>query len=570
MNLALKLTTVTTVYLAYMLLSPRAWASYQVPLKTVVDEQITGLQREPNEVVVKLRESARKYTQLKRGTLSKTDTENWIRLCEKDSNQDDFCSLVLGKEPPEADPEETEIREEEDKTSSFVGSTKDVEIWLKKADFGSLKQAKSSAIYRALRQFKKWNELSDITARVLKESESENCKNPAIATALAQKSEMYLPEPQQLTAAFGLYQKVLSCPKSETTDRARFRYSALKIANDDCSSATPVLERLFKDSAEDYGSRALYWSAYCAKKTGNNLKFTKLQQKLLKEYPLSYHSLVLNRTQISRVTRVLALGEPNIRYRSLKQPLVNSWVRAAEALESIDADDYARRVIAKVLDTVGSLEPEFRLYVAVLANRAGDPITQFKLLSGIFKEMPELISQNTLKLFYPLKNVTAIRKYTQQLDPFFVAALIRQESGFNPWAQSRAGAVGLMQVMPRTARSMEKVSKRSLFDPNTNIRLGTRYVSKLVKKYNNDAELALAAYNAGGERVDEWKKRYKTQDRMLFIDLIPYKETRDYVVLISRNYFWYNNLYGESFGVPSRSIARSEQGSKKLIFTLFK
>lgn len=544
-----------------------------IPLRTVVDDDITGLQREPVDVVVKLRDSARKYTQFKRGTLSKNDTESWIRLCEKDSKSDDFCPLVLGKEPPETEPEDTEIREEDEKSSAQVSNSKDVAQWMKNGDFSSLKQAQSSAIYRALRTIKKWDELDLITQKTIKESSNENCKNPSIATALAQKAEMYLPDAKYLKVAYQLYEKVISCSKDrkeESADRSRFRYALLKVSEGDCKSAEVYLDKLYEESNEDYGSRALYWRAHCAKVQGNNPKFSKLQQKLLKEYPLSYHSLVLNRAHISRITRVLAVGEPNIRFRSLKEPLMNSWIRAAEALESIRADDYARRVMSRVLESIENLEPEFRLYAAVLANRAGDPITQFKLLSSIFKEQPDLISQNTLKLFYPLKNVTAIRKYANSLDPFFVAALIRQESGFNPWAQSRVGAVGLMQLMPRTARSMEKVSKRSLFDPNTNIRLGTRYISKLVKKYNHDAELALAAYNAGGDRVDEWKKRYTTKDRMLFIDLIPYKETRDYVVLISRNYFWYNNLYGNSFGVPSRSIARSESNSKSLIFTLFK
>ena len=70
------------------------------------------------------------------------------------------------------------------------------------------------------------------------------------------------------------------------------------------------------------------------------------------------------------------------------------------------------------------------------------------------------------------------------------------------------------------------------------------YLRKRLAQYNGDVELTLAAYNAGFSRVDDWKRRYPTENRILFLDLIPFRETRDYVSSILRNYYWYTKLYG--------------------------
>jgi soluble lytic murein transglycosylase len=304
------------------------------------------------------------------------------------------------------------------------------------------------------------------------------------------------------------------------------------------------------------------------------------KQRLLKEAPLSYHSIISNRVEMAKLARVVGTNEPTIFFRSHTQPKLNQWVRAIEGLVAVGADEVARRVIAKTVDVLQKTEPEVRLYVGTLSFRVGDPISQFRLLSTAFRDEPRMISQTTLRLFYPIRNLPLIKKYSAETDPYFVAALIRQESGFNPGARSRVGAMGLMQLMPATARHIERVSKRALMFPETNIRIGTKYIAKLVNRYFRDAELALAAYNAGADRVDDWTKRYPTTDRMLFLDLIPYKETRDYVALIGRNFYWYHTLYGDapiaqmhSGGVGlgrTPASAPTEDRRKPLFFTLYR
>lgn len=556
---------------------PAAVGPPQVTLREVIDGNLLGIQKEPEEIHVRVRNSARKYVAWKRGILTPVEFDAWKKSCENDSQSDDFCPLILGKDPSEFVETEEEVKEDaEVEVPLSVVAKQMITAW-KADDFSGLKKGSGAALYRSLRTFKDWAPLEKITADILDASESSNCDNPAVATALAQKAETFFPEKKYRDITYKLYEKVLGCPVGEHASRARFRYALLKIEDGDCKTADPLLDRLYQTTDSEYTARTLYWRSRCAEVRGDRLRAEMFKQRLLKESPLSYHSILLNRVEVAKLLRVVGSNEPTTLFRSHTQPKLNQWVRAIEGLVAIGADEVARKIFAKSVEVLQKTEPELRLYLGMLSYRVGDSISQFRLLSSVFRDEPRLISQTTLKLFYPMKNFTLIQKYAHDTDPYFVAALIRQESGFNPWARSRVGALGLMQLMPRTARHFERVSKRSLMLPETNIRIGTRYIGRLVNKYGRDAELALAAYNAGSDRVDDWKQRYPTADRMLFLDLIPYKETRDYVVLIGRNYYWYNTLYGDAPIVPLRPGAKnfgraiaSEPTGKPLLFTLYR
>ena len=136
------------------------------------------------------------------------------------------------------------------------------------------------------------------------------------------------------------------------------------------------------------------------------------------------------------------------------------------------------------------------------------------------------------------------------LDPYLVASLIRQESEFNPNAVSRANAVGLMQLLPKTGKAVAKevklkrFSASQLYTPAVNMQLGTRYFRGMVDKFGGSFEYALAAYNAGSERVDEWLAQGKYRDPQEFVESIPFTETREYVQAILRNASVYKQLYG--------------------------
>jgi soluble lytic murein transglycosylase len=127
------------------------------------------------------------------------------------------------------------------------------------------------------------------------------------------------------------------------------------------------------------------------------------------------------------------------------------------------------------------------------------------------------------------------------LDPYLVVALIRQESEFNPSAISKANAYGLMQLLPSSGKALAHQEGMShfetfqLLDPATNIRLGTRYLRQTLDKFGGVTEYALAAYNAGDDRVVDWEAAGPYQGIDEFVESIPFTETREYVEGIERN-----------------------------------
>lgn len=118
------------------------------------------------------------------------------------------------------------------------------------------------------------------------------------------------------------------------------------------------------------------------------------------------------------------------------------------------------------------------------------------------------------------------------LEPELIWSIIRQESAFNHQAVSRAGARGLMQLMPATAREVARKNKQrvgDLFSPERNIRFGSFYLSRMLERFDGNPALAAAAYNAGPRRVGEWLERTRFESAEIWIEAIPFNETRRYV-----------------------------------------
>jgi soluble lytic murein transglycosylase len=162
------------------------------------------------------------------------------------------------------------------------------------------------------------------------------------------------------------------------------------------------------------------------------------------------------------------------------------------------------------------------------------------------------LDRKTWELLFPLPWWPTVQTNALRagLDPYLVMALIRQESAFNPWAISSARAYGLMQLLPATARQLSpragtkrRPNTSILFDPVTNIQLGTRYFTEMLAHFGGRLEPALAGYNAGPERVDLWLAAENTDDPAQFVESIPFTETRDYVQAVVRNAAIYRRLY---------------------------
>lgn len=165
------------------------------------------------------------------------------------------------------------------------------------------------------------------------------------------------------------------------------------------------------------------------------------------------------------------------------------------------------------------------------------------------------------EILFPLNYWENIRTEAERrgVDPYLMASIIRQESGFEPTTVSNAGAVGLMQIMPAEAsRIAEKgglaeVTRETLFDPSVNIAVGAAEYRQKLDLMNGNDVLAIAAYNAGEDAVGRWLSQTPIDDLDTFVESIPYAETRLYVKTVTRNRFEYRRIYAAGSGQVARN-----------------
>lgn len=164
------------------------------------------------------------------------------------------------------------------------------------------------------------------------------------------------------------------------------------------------------------------------------------------------------------------------------------------------------------------------------------------------------VSQYILHTLYPLEFSNQVEKYSSQykIDHYLVYSVIKAESGFDADAQSPRNAKGLMQIMDSTgvwaAEKMElkDFNSEMLYDPEININIGCWYLARLLKQYDNNTELALAAYNAGSGNVSKWLKDDSISQDGKTLDRIPFEETKNYIERIKKFNKMYKKLYDKS------------------------
>jgi len=308
---------------------------------------------------------------------------------------------------------------------------------------------------------------------------------------------------------------------------------------------------------------ALYWRARLAEEDGETAKARAFYQKLSDRFR-NYYYADLARKQLKVLK---STGEP-ISYALLDKvapidakadivaddpPSDNLRVQKAELLGNGGLVDLAARELqAASNEEKGDwVAPETaRLFQENELYNRGIEIMKRAVPNYFAMDIPAL-PRSYWEALFPRPYWADLKRYSTQneLDPFLVASLIRQESEFNAGAVSHKNAVGLMQLLPGTGKKVAKEEKlrhfnaNQLFTPGVNLQLGTRYFRTMVDKFGS-FEYALAAYNAGSDRVEDWLSAGNYRDPQEFVESIPFTETREYVQAILRNASVYRQLYG--------------------------
>ena len=199
---------------------------------------------------------------------------------------------------------------------------------------------------------------------------------------------------------------------------------------------------------------------------------------------------------------------------------------------------------------------EWRFWLTQLNDREKLVAAKLANENGWFDRAIFTLSQvgylDDVELRFPKAFDKKINQYAQkeEINPAWAFAIARRESSFMTDARSSAGAKGLMQLMPNTAKQLKRgsISWQYLYDADNNIQLGTKYLRKLLDKNKGNQVLATAAYNAGPHRVKAWLKNSSAMPADIWIETIPFKETRNYV----KSVLAYQEIYQHKAGQVSQ------------------
>ena len=298
--------------------------------------------------------------------------------------------------------------------------------------------------------------------------------------------------------------------------------------------ARQYFDNLFNESP--YGPKAaasLFWAAQSAMRLGlEELAFSEWMA-LIERFPTTYYA---SRAQ-ARVYERPDLGI-RVAAATLAEPTRPKALSDAYTLLQSNQPQAAIKVLYKWLPDARSFSSPKHLQLGIdLATKAGDRNLAGKL-SGILGRTYPFNHPNAARIlgsnFRSPHLGLMQRKAAQRGIPVdVIIGLSRQESALNPNAVSPVGALGLMQLMPATAQSMAPKgrtwSRKDVLNPAINIPLGVRYLKAMLKEFDGQIEYALAAYNAGPGAANRWRRRYKGEEIEVFVEEIPYDETRQYV-----------------------------------------
>jgi soluble lytic murein transglycosylase len=419
--------------------------------------------------------------------------------------------------------------------------------------------------------------LAQLSRRQGREAESEPsyqrvitqyAQSPWAVEALLELADL-LAERDQLSDAAALLQRVAQdFATHEKAPYSLWQAAWFHYRQQDYGTA----ERLWRRFEQQFPRDALlpgvlYWQARVAQQRHNQSAAIDLYRRILTDYPFHYYGQLAQEKlpQASAMSLPVSASPRQISWESLSpvhtstaaaeqpNPVQFHLIRVRE-LQRLQMYREASREISALVPLLPDTHAT-RYFLATLYADNQRYLDAFRHLNSILSDLPPAQTRELPRgfwtLLYPLQfwNDVTTQAEANALDPYLVVSIMRQESAFDRLAVSSADARGLMQVLPATARKLSRqlrmrhFATRMLFDPQPNIILGTSYFAAQLQRYQGNRILALAAYNAGPNRVDRWRQRWPDLSMDEFVEQIPFEETRLYVKLVLRNLLIYERLY---------------------------
>jgi soluble lytic murein transglycosylase len=362
------------------------------------------------------------------------------------------------------------------------------------------------------------------------------------------------------------YRRLLSeFPEGEHAQEAAFRVAWVDYRHGRYSSAATSME----DAAAQWSdgndtATLLYWAGRAYYNMGQIWRARLLWTRTMVRYKNTYHGMLAE----DALSRLPPPGpnepppiEPPPPGPAPPAPLPEPLATRVRQYLLLDRRDEALRELRTLPDSRMA-----RATIAWLEAREGNLRTAITMMKRAYPEhrgaAGDTLPREVWQILYPLRFREGIESAAavETLDPALVAGLICQESTFEPEARSRAGARGLMQIMPSTGRQIARAKgvrhrTRDLTLPEVSLDFGTHYLARMVERFDGKIERALAAYNAGPQRVAQWTAGDPGISAQEFIESIPFSETRHYVQIVVTNEVHYRRIYGL---VPQARRSRNE------------
>lgn len=415
--------------------------------------------------------------------------------------------------------------------------------------------------------------------QIVAQMETRFSRSPWLAEALFSSGNMYLLSRDYPRAVEYYSYLAEHFPDSKYAAAAHWRAGWLSYRQGLYADAARIFdEQIQRYPAATETVAALYWRARLYETQDHKPARAAANYRAIVRAYDHYFYAQMARRRLAALGNVQPANEPGLdRFKARPVPSLdddfpndNEHLAKARVLANAGLNDYVPLEIAADPDSASwSALAEAQIFTSY-----GET---FRAMRALKRALPyaSTATINAIPLVYwrilfpePYWETIKTESEKNHLDPYLVASLIRQESEFNPSVVSYANAYGLMQLLPSVGRAMAREEGMGhfqtfqLLNPETNIRLGTRYLRKMLDHFGGVEEYALAAYNAGDNRVEDWEAAGPYQGMDEFVESIPFTQTREYVQAILRNIETYRAIDAAARSSAMTASARAESGGR--------
>lgn len=416
---------------------------------------------------------------------------------------------------------------------------------------------KETQLYWTARSFIKRRNIPDARSSIYK-LERLNANSKLLPNLLNTFAIRYMLDSEIEKSRFWWNRLLSHFPKHELAAAAAWRLAWSNLQQNNTKKALTYLKQGLKTRIynSEMKAKLLYWQGKLQQSAGRPDLAKKSFTKLLLRQPNTYYGMrLLSAKDIPGSILEVAKSRQTKLYAEPTEPLSKKTKKLLKRIEFLFDIAEPEQALKELFAGMGRFKNSSRnWHVSHMLHRRGEHHALLRIFANYY--LPRMISLEVGE--YPLWELAYPRPYWSQLknfanqagiDPYFALAIMREESHFDPHALSSSKAIGLMQLMPATAKAVAKrikiklTGKAEIFDPELNTRLGTLYLGRLSNKFKSELIYTAGGYNAGPRNMSKWINRWNGKSLDVFVEQIPFKETRNYVKRVYRSYKLYKQIY---------------------------